>query len=69
MWALVVAYRVLGVLCSCWNFLYLVRFVLGHSPAFHSLQSLPSSSTLESETGVLLRIQDEAYAFHGWSAN
>ena len=63
MWALVVAYRVLSVLCNCWNFLYIVSFVLGHSPAFHSLQSLPFSSTLESETAVVLRIQGEAYAF------
>ena len=63
MWALVAAYRVLSVLCSCWNFLYIVSFVLGLTPAFHSLQSLPLSSTLESETGVVLRIQGEAYAF------
>lgn len=61
-WALVAAYRVLSVLCSCWNFLYIVS-LFWVSPCISQSPELPLSSTLESETGVVLRILGEAYVF------
>lgn len=63
MWALVAAYRVLSVLCSCWNFLYIVSFVFGSHPCISQSPELAIVQYTGGEASVVLRILGEAYVF------
>lgn len=59
--------------CPCWSCLYVTWLhlfrILGRSPGLHSLQRLPFSDTLESETGVFLGSQMRLQYLYPWAVN